>query len=425
MTARTQRTTDPARPLTTGGEPGSADGRPDDVRDAARSGPASAWWLVTQREVMVKATDRTFLVGTLVTLVVIAGFMALQVFLAGRTTTYDVATTPDAAATVQRVGAEAVRLDDGVRVTALPVADAAAARAAVADERADAWLERAGDGWRLTTKDSPEPSLERLVQDVVRADALRANASAVGTTPAALEKGSALDTRFLEGDAQRAELVSIVAFAFTFLFYLAALTFGITLAGSVVEEKQSRIVEIIATAIPLRHLLAGKVLGNTLLAVVQLLLFVTVGLVGMAFTDYSALLPAVSGPVVWFVVFFLAGFVSLACLWAVAGSLASRMEDLQSTTTPLNFLVMGMLFAGLFLDGRWQTIVSYVPPVSAVIMPIRVLQGGTQWWEPVVALAVLVATAALTVRLGERLYRRSLLRTGGRISLRQAWQTEE
>ena len=65
-----------------------------------------------------------------------------------------------------------------------------------------------------------------------------------------------------------------------------------TLAGSVVEEKQSRLVEIIATAVPLRQLLAGKILGNTVLALAQMALFAGVGLVGLAFTDFASLLPA-------------------------------------------------------------------------------------------------------------------------------------
>ena len=142
-----------------------------------------------------------------------------------------------------------------------------------------------------------------------------------------------------------------MGFAFAFLFYVAALMFGITLASSVVEEKQTRIVEIIAGAIPLRQLLLGKIAGNAVLAVGQMAVYVGVGLVGLAFTDYSGLIAGVSGAVAWFLAFFLAGFVALSCLWAVAGALASRTEDLQSTQTPVTMLVVLMFFGGLFLDG--------------------------------------------------------------------------
>ena len=202
------------------------------------------------------------------------------------------------------------------------------------------------------------------------------NAAGVGTTVEALEAGSTVSTAFLRGDAEKAGVAEAVGFVFVFLFYFAALIFGMQLASSVIEEKQSRIVEIIAAAIPLRHLLAGKVLGNTALAVIQLLVYLAVGLVGLSFTSYKSYVPALSGPTAWFIGFFLAGFVALACLWAVAGSLASRTEDLQATSTPLTMLMLVMFFGGLSLDGRGQVIASFIPPVSAVVMPKRILAGG-------------------------------------------------
>ncbi len=109
----------------------------------------------------------------------------------------------------------------------------------------------------------------------------------------------------------------------------------------------------------------------------------------------------------------------------MAGSLASRTEDLQATSTPLTMLMLVMFFGGLSLDGRGQVIASFVPPVSAVVMPKRILAGGVEWWEPLVALGLLAAFAAVTVWVGERLYRRALLQTGGRVSLRQAWSAAE
>ena len=109
----------------------------------------------------------------------------------------------------------------------------------------------------------------------------------------------------------------------------------------------------------------------------------------------------------------------------MAGSLASRTEDLQSTTTPLTFVVMGVFFASFLLDGTAKVVASFVPPVSAVLMPIRILEGDTPLWQPVVALALLLLFALGTILVGERLYRRSLLQNQGRVSLRQAWTAAE
>jgi ABC-2 type transport system permease protein len=128
---------------------------------------------------------------------------------------------------------------------------------------------------------------------------------------------------------------------------------------------------------------------------------------------------------VWFLVFFVVGFLALACLFAVAGALASRTEDVQQTAMPLNMLVMGMFFGALFLKGPALTVASFVPPLSAILMPVRLAEGGVPLWEPAVALLLLVLSAGAVVRVAERLYRRSLLQTQGRLSVRQAWSTQD
>ena len=335
------------------------------------------------------------------------------------------AATPDAAAMATAVADAAPGVDENVEVTVVEVDDRAAAEAALREDEVDAWLHPTDDGWQLTSESSEQGSLTDVVEVVVQQQVLADNAAEVGTTVESLQAGSTVTTAFLRGDAEKAGVAEAVGFVFVFLFYFAALVFGMQLASSVIEEKQSRIVEIIAAAIPVRHLLAGKVLGNTALAVIQLMVYLVVGLVGLSFTSYKSYVPALSGPTAWFIGFFLAGFIALACLWAVAGSLASRTEDLQATSTPLTMLMLVMFFGGLSLDGRAQVIASFVPPVSAVVMPKRILAGGVEWWEPLLALGLLAAFAAVTVWVGERLYRRALLQTGGRVSLRQAWSAAE
>jgi ABC-2 type transport system permease protein len=384
-----------------------------------------AWLLVTRREVVSRITDKSFLLGTAFMVLLIAGFIGFSAWQDGRTDRVTLAATPDAVAMAEVIADAAPDVDDKVEVTVVEVDDEAAAESALREDEADAWLHPADDGWQLTSESSEQDSLTAVARAVVRQQVLADNAASVGTSVEALEAGSTVTTDFLRGDAEKAGVADAVGFVFVFLFYFAALVFGMQLASSVIEEKQSRVVEIIAAAIPLRHLLAGKVLGNTALALIQLLVYLAVGLVGLSFTPYKSYVPALSGPTAWFIAFFLAGFVALACLWAVAGSLASRTEDLQSTSTPLTMLMLVMFFGGLSLEGRAQVIASYVPPVSAVVMPKRILAGGVEWWEPLLALGLLAVFAAITVWIGERLYRRALLQTGGRVSLRQAWAASE
>jgi ABC-2 type transport system permease protein len=216
----------------------------------------------------------------------------------------------------------------------------------------------------------------------------------------------------------------VAGLVFAMLYYMASLLFGLAIAQSVVEEKQSRVVEILATAIPVRQLLIGKIVGNTLLALGQMLLFVGAGLVGVTFTSYKQYLSTLTGPAAWYLVFFLAGFIALACIWAVAGSLASRSEDLQSTTMPLTMVIVVALFVGISASGVWQVVTSYVPVISTITMPMRLLDNTASWWEAGISLLLTLAFAGVTVLLGEKLYRRSVMQTGGRVTLKQAMSSE-
>jgi ABC-2 type transport system permease protein len=384
------------------------------------------WQLVARREVVVRITDRAFLIGTLLTLTLILVAVGVSAFLEARSQTYDVTvSSPRAAALGQELTRRAGAIQEGTGVRIVSSSDDAAARGMVDDEKADAWLHSGSQGWILTTRGEAPGPLAGVVETVVRERVLADAAVAAGTTPEKLRQESTVARDQLIGDAARSQLEQVVGFAFVMLFYVTTLIFGMTLAGSVVEEKQSRIVEIIAAAIPVRQLLAGKVIGNTVLAAAQMALYVAVGLVGLGLTRHGDLVPSLSGSVAWFGVFFLAGFVALSCMWAVAGALASRSEDLQSTASPVTMLVVAVFFGGLSLHGSYQVIASYLPPFSAVLMPIRVLSGTAAWWEPLIALALLVLFAAFMIVAGERVYRRALLQTGGRVGLRAAWSAEE
>lgn len=390
-----------------------------------RARETPAWLLVTRREVLAKITDKSFLLGTLSTVAMIAAAMAFTAWQASSTEEWTLAATSESRAAAEAVATAAPDLEEDSEVEVLAVSDRAEAEQALRDGDADAWLHPADDGWTLTYESGDDSALTRVVSSAVAQWTMAERAEAAGTSVAALQAGSEVSEAFLRGDAERAQLASAVGFVFAFLFYLAAIVFGMQLANSVVEEKQSRIVEIIAAAVPLRQLLAGKVLGNTALAVLQIIIYVAVGLVGMRFTPYASFVTSLTAPAIWFVVFFLLGFLALACMWAVAGSLASRMEDLQSTATPVTTLLVVLFIGALSLEGRAQVIASFVPPMSAILMPQRILSGAVEWWEPVLAIGFLAVFSSLMVLAGERIYRRSLLQTGGKMSMRDAWRASE
>lgn len=390
----------------------------------APGGRKSPWALVALRELQVRLSDRNFLIGTGATLLLIIAMFALQSFLlGGGAASYKVAVTDSDAGAVVSQAQEALRAtDDEAVITTVDVADTAAAESALTEGDVDAALLPSGDGWEFVTDGEADSQLQGAVADAVRTTALAQNAEAAGTSLPELTAGTEVATRDISGGDEESRFVAFLAgFAMAFLFYMSAVMFGMAIANSVVEEKQSRIVEILAAAIPVRALLTGKVVGNTVLAFGQMALIGAVALVGLTFTDYDQYLSILTQGFLWYIPFFVLGFLALACIWAAAGAMASRTEDLQSTTMPLTMALVLVFIVGLSLDGAAKVIGSFVPVLSTILMPMRLLEGTAQWWEAVLALGLTAAFCFLTITIGTRLYRRSLLQTSGRVSLKAAW----
>jgi ABC-2 type transport system permease protein len=400
--------------------PAGHDGPPD--------APTSrAWLIVMNREIVVRALNKSFLIGLVVSIVLIAGLGAFFAWQAGKTDSFAVAVSAqDATAAGAVEAAAAIGADDTVpgggkvEITTVDVADDAAARAALDDGEADAWLHPGDGGWVVTGAAEPDVTLTRLLAAGVEQRVVESNAQASGTSLAELTAGTTVTTDRLEGTGLDSQTLFAASFALALLFFLGAVGSGQMIAGSVVEEKQSRLVEIMATAVPLRHLLAGKILGSSVIALAQNVLFAAVGLIVLSFTPMAMILPSLSASLLWFVVFFAVGFLGLAALFAVSGALASRTEDLQHTTTPMMMAVMGVYFLTFSASGTLETVLSYVPVASVVSMPVRVLAGDASWWEPLVSLGILGAFAVAAVLVCERAYRGALLQTGGRLSWKRA-----
>lgn len=410
------------------------------------SNDSPAWLIVTQREIVARAMNKAFLIGLLVTLALIAGIVGFVAWQSNQIDNYTVAvTTGDEAATtaVEQVADQLREAQDGDELVVEEVADAEAARAALRDETVDAWLSSTGAGtdadtgqasgsddgatgaasdfdWALYAWGAPKESLRQLLTPVVEQVTLVANAGVTAGSLDDLTRGSDLSTERLDGSDVDPGVVQFASFALAFLFFIGAIGSGQMIASSVVEEKQSRLVEIIASAVPLRHVLAGKILGSSVIALAQNILFAAVGLIGVALTDFKGAVPAMSASLGWFVVFFAVGFVAVAALYAMAGALASRTEDLQGTTAPMTVVLMAVYLTTFGAEGTLERVLSFVPLTSVVSMPSRVLGGEASWWEPIVALAILAVFAVGVVLISEKAYRRALLQTGGRVSWKQA-----
>lgn len=230
------------------------------------------------------------------------------------------------------------------------------------------------------------------------------------------------DVRLLDEPSLPWGLLYFVALGFGLVFFFSAVTFGGTIAQSVVEEKQTRVVEILLSAISARALLAGKVVGNSILAFGQILIIAALAALGLVLTGQDVLVADLGPAVAWFIAFFAVGFILLAAMYAGSASLVSRMEDTASVLAPVTYLVTIPYFLVIFLFNNplALTIMSYVPFSAPVGMPMRIFLDQAAWWEPLLSLAVLAISTVIVVSLGARVYQNSLLRIGGRVKLGEA-----
>lgn len=364
-----------------------------DSRDRRPAAPteAAAIGLVAEREIASKLRSKAFLISTAILFVIALAGLVFGGLAAQNQRDTPVAVTADAASLLTS--------DDGLEITEVP--DRAAAEALVADGTVEAAI--VGDS-------SAEPFGFVIVADSSAPTSLMLQYAQV--PPVELLNPAATD----EG------LRYLVAIGFGIVFLTAASLFGSTIAQSVVEEKQTRVVEILISAIRARSLLAGKVIGNTVLAMGQILGLAAIAVVGLTIIGQNQLLGTLGAPILWFAVFFLFGFVLLASLFAAAAAMVSRQEDIGSTTFPLTLLIMAPYFLVIFFNDNpvVLTIMSYVPFSAPVGMPMRLFLGEAQWWEPLLSLAILIATCVGAILVGAKIYQNSLLRMGARVKLGEA-----
>jgi ABC-2 type transport system permease protein len=194
----------------------------------------------------------------------------------------------------------------------------------------------------------------------------------------------------------------------------------------VLEEKASRVVEVLLARIPPRTLLAGKIAGIGLLGLAQIGVTALAALAAVA-AVHSVDLPAIRGSVLaWAVVWFVLGYALYATVYGALGSLGSRVEDAQAVAGPVMIVMALAYFASFTTIGQpgsdFARAISYFPLTAPMAMPGRIAMGAAAWWEPVLAAMITLAATAGLVRLAGRVYTRAILHSGPALSLREVWQ---
>ncbi|HKE99914.1 MAG TPA: ABC transporter permease [Actinomycetes bacterium] len=380
-------------------------------------------YLVARREYVERLRDRSFLISTAVVIAILLFITVLPRFLgADDAERFTVGLAGGKSAELARplvAGGPSIGARVEVRRLA---ADAASAEALVREGTLDAAVV---DGVGLLAGDDPSEPLLALVQSASRELRARRALEAAGVGPQVVQqvlRPVPLPVRTVApGTDPAARNVARVG---SFLLYFQLITYGYWVASGVVEEKASRVVELLLAAIRPTHLLAGKVIGIGLLGLTQLAVLGLVGLVGSTATGVLEVRAGVLGTVGLVALWFLLGYAFYSCAFAVAGATVSRQEELQNTTTPLT-LVMVAAFVVAVLVGNepgseLAQVSMFVPPVAPLVMPVLVVAGEVSAWELVLSVAVSVGATVALVPLAARIYAGAVLRTGGRVKLRQA-----
>jgi ABC-2 type transport system permease protein len=381
---------------------------------------AATWRIVGHREFVERARDRGFVISTIITLAILVGVIVVSAVL-NRGTSFDLGVVGEGSREIGReVVAAGAALD--VEVVLVPIASVGAAERAVRDGEADAALV---DAERIVVRAEPPAQLVGLVQAVSLRDRSQRALLEEGLSEEDIGIALAqppLPVDALEPlDARRRENAA-VAFVGVLALYGQLFAYGYWVAAGVVEEKASRVIEVLLATIRPSELLRGKIFGIGFLGLAQLLVIGVVGLAtatAVGSLEFPAGAVATIGVVLfWFVL----GFFFYAGLFAVAGAIVTRQEDLQTAMTPLTIVIVGSFFIGISATGdpssTLATVASLLPFSSPLVMPTRIILGEASPAEVILSVLISVASTAALIPIATKIYARALLQPG-RVRLRQ------
>jgi ABC-2 type transport system permease protein len=424
---------------------------------------------IARREFLVRARTRTFALGTaiLVVAVVVVAMLPVIIRYVDRSSAEHIGVwvgvdhlSSDPVAGLERLlNASAGQPSPETSAPDFSVtryADLATARQAVVngDLTAALGIERSADGELAFTLYTGEatPATERMALLATTSLAIADRLDRLGVEPAdqvGLFAPANLATTWPDPDHAGPGPVDgqtgtdyLLGFGLSILIFMLIVLYGNWIAMSVVEEKSSRVMEVILNAATPFQLLSGKVLGVGAVALAQYAAILVAGVVALLAQGpiASAVLgqggAAVALPagltismLLLFGVLGVLGFLLYGVLYAAAGSLVSRQEDVQAAVMPLALVSTGAYLIAVYsatglLDIRegWMAVLALVPFVSPFLILSRVTAGAATMPEIVLAIALLVVSIAIAMWIAARIYAAGVLLYGQRPGLRSIWR---
>ena len=393
-----------------------------------RLGSWQAVRLVAGREVTTKLRSKAFLITTAATVLLFVGF-ALVMKLIGGGSDATIGVTEQNAALAEPLTVAARSIGETVDTTTVSEEDG---RAQVADESLDALLVGDGSQLRVVVKKDLDGNLRDALNVLATQLALNQEILDLGGDPAQVKAAVADAEVVVEQQEQpfpyEGQQLLLGAIA-GILIYMSLLLNGQLVAQGVVEEKSSRVVELLLSTIRPSELMAGKVLGIGFVGLIQMVVIGGSGVAAaLAFDVLTIAVSTAIGTVVWLVVWFILGFLMYSLVFASLAALVSRQEDVGGVISPaLMFVIVGYVLGISVLpsdpDNTLVGVLSIIPVFAPTLMPMRLAMGGVPGWEAALSVGLVVVLIPVLVWLAGRIYANAVMRRGSRVKLTDALRT--
>ena len=407
-------------------------------------------WIIAKREYLERVRTRSFLLSTFVTPVLMAAFLVMPTLIstsAARGIMRDnerparVAIASDNRALAELVSGELMR-QHGTRYEPSIVSPASPAVRAQLDQRLDdselegyVWLDDAAIASRhvvFTTRRMGDFILRGRLGDALSYALAAQRMVKQGSNPAdiaailepveltAVRAGNTAATyNALRG--------AVVVFILMFVMLFSLLSYGVMVMRSVMEEKSSRITEVLMCAASAQELMAGKILGTGSVGLTQIGVWLSIAGFGASRSLYlrTAMTALDVGPslVVYFVIFYTLGYLLYSAIFAGVGAIFNSIDEAQQW----NFVVVLPLIAASAMilpvatssDSAISVAASLFPFCSPILMFERIAVHNPPPWQVVLSLLLLIATIGAAMFISARIYRTGILMYGKRPTIRE------
>ncbi|OEY14868.1 ABC transporter permease [Corynebacterium sp. BCW_4722] len=370
------------------------------------------------REIQVLAKSKGIIATVLILLLVVLGAIGFLTWQANK----EDGGGEGSGAEVATVGVDKQLLDDA-GLAPRDAADRAEAERLVRDGDVEAAVVAEGAAWEVLSDGLPSTSVMDTVSGLADAQNQAGALGALGISPQEYEAASpgisveAVDISADAADGGESDFIRLMtAYVALLVIILTVITFAAQVGSRVTEEKSSRVVELVLASVRPLDFLAGKILGTLLLGFGATAVVLIAGALGLHFSGLLdgvefdwAILPVMLGSWILAMLFF-------GALYAAAGAMVQRTEDLQSTQMPILVLIMISAYVPLFgwmnTDTTWMQAMSWIPPFSIFAAPLTYAAGNFTAMQLAASFTLALVATFLVVWFAARVYRRTILNNG-------------